>query len=66
LHFPNIPYLIDGDVKLTETQAISRYIIERSGRIDLLGNDVKERAMVNNIVGVVADCIDDIASILYL
>lgn len=27
LHFPNLPYLIDGTTRLTETQAIARYII---------------------------------------
>ncbi len=25
--FPNLPYLIDGDLKLTESSAIERYII---------------------------------------
>ena len=26
LDFPNLPYLIDGDFKITETLAIARYI----------------------------------------
>lgn len=30
LDFPNLPYLIDGDFKLTESSAIEKYIIERS------------------------------------
>ena len=30
LDFPDLPYLIDGDFKITESQAISAYIIERS------------------------------------
>ena len=29
--FPNLPYLIDGDFKLTESAAIAKYIIKRSG-----------------------------------
>jgi glutathione S-transferase len=29
--FPNLPYLIDGDFKLTESSAIAKYIIKRSG-----------------------------------
>lgn len=28
--FPNLPYLIDGNLKLTESAAINRYIINRS------------------------------------
>jgi glutathione S-transferase len=28
LDFPNIPYLIDGDLKLTETLAIHRYLAD--------------------------------------
>lgn len=28
--FPNLPYLIDGDFKITESGAIIQYIIERS------------------------------------
>lgn len=31
LEFPNIPYLIDGDFKLTESPAVARYAIKRSG-----------------------------------
>jgi len=27
LEFPNLPYLIDGEYKLTESSAIARYII---------------------------------------
>jgi glutathione S-transferase len=30
LSFPNLPYLIEGDFKITESMAINRYIINRS------------------------------------
>lgn len=53
--FPNLPYLIDGDFKLTESEAICRYIIRRSGKTDLLGKDIHDQARVDNIIGVVAD-----------
>ncbi len=32
LDFPNLPYLLDGDFKMTESEAIERYIIERSDK----------------------------------
>lgn len=32
LPFPNLPYLIDGQVKLTEAKAIYHYIIRKSGK----------------------------------
>ena len=43
LDFPNLPYLIDGDVALTETIAIHKYIASKWGP-QLLGRDVTERA----------------------
>ncbi len=44
--FPNIPYLIDGDFKLTESKAVNLYIIKRSGKTELLGKDIKDEALV--------------------
>jgi glutathione S-transferase len=55
LPFPNLPYLIEGNFKLTETDAICRYIVERSDRQELLGKSLEERALVNNLVGVIHD-----------
>ncbi len=44
--FPNIPYLIDGDFKLTESAAIAKYIIKRSGKTDLLGKTLQDEGKV--------------------
>lgn len=43
--FPNLPYLIDGDFKLTETDAIAKYIAIRSNRTDLFGKSPKEEVI---------------------
>lgn len=32
LEFPNLPYIIDGDFKLTESRAVIYYIVKRSGK----------------------------------
>ncbi|XP_070575643.1 glutathione S-transferase Mu 1-like [Ptychodera flava] len=40
LTFPNVPYLFDGDIKLTETNVIIRYL---SSKANLLGTSEDER-----------------------
>ena len=46
LEFPNIPYLIDGDFKLTESSSIFKYIIQGSGHTELLGKTVQDEGQV--------------------
>jgi len=46
LEFPNIPYLIDGDFKLTESSSIFKYIIQRSGHTELLGKTAQDEGQV--------------------
>ena len=46
LDYPNLPYLIDGDVKVTESQAIYRYICNKYDS-SLLGKNNKDRAHVD-------------------
>jgi glutathione S-transferase len=60
LDFPNMPYLIDNDVKITESRAINIYIVERSNKKELLGKDLKDRATVLNIEGVLNDVWDNL------
>ena len=50
-----MPYIIDGDIKVSEASAVEQYIILRSNFKDLLGKDLKEKAMIKNIVGVLDD-----------
>ncbi len=57
LEFPNLPYLIDGDFKLTESKAIERYIIKKSGRNELLGKTTLEQVQVEELLGVLLDAL---------
>ena len=57
---PNLPYIIDGDFILTETQAIATYLIEKSGQTELLGKNPQDKARVRQIVGVSEDIIHEI------
>ena len=41
LEYPNLPYLIDGDTKLTETKAIMKYIAKK-WKPELLGSSAAE------------------------
>lgn len=50
--FPNLPYLIHDDLKLSESKAIMHYIINISGKKELLGKDIKDEAKVGNLVSV--------------
>lgn len=52
---PNLPYLIDGDFKLTETTAIIRYLPKRLERPELLGKTVEDQARVDQILGALSD-----------
>ena len=55
LDFPNLPYLIDGDVKITESSAMLRYIAGKYGAPEFSGKDSKDKAIVDMIYGVVGD-----------
>jgi glutathione S-transferase len=50
LDFPNLPYLLDGDLKMTESKAIIHYIARKN---DLCGNTEAERVAVEMVEGVV-------------
>ena len=52
LDFPNLPYLIEGDFKITETLAIIQYIVEKY-RPEAGGDTLQEKATVN-MLGMVA------------
>ena len=46
LAFPNLPYFIDGDLKLSESIAIHKYIADKWNP-ELLGKDPQTRAQIN-------------------
>ncbi|CAH8435161.1 unnamed protein product [Schistosoma turkestanicum] len=52
LEFPNLPYYIDDDVKLTQSMSIIRYIADRHS---MLGNCPTERAELSMLEGAISD-----------
>ena len=53
--FPNLPYLINGDFKLTESVAIAKYIIAKSEKKELLGKTPEDQATVDMIISLLDD-----------
>ncbi|CAG2183058.1 unnamed protein product, partial [Oppiella nova] len=52
LDFPNLPYYIDGDVKLTQSLTIMRYLSKKHG---LAGHNEKERIRMDILEGQLKD-----------
>ena len=52
--FPNLPYYIDGDLKITESGAIIRYVCAKYDA-KLLGRTAEETANVEMLAGVIGD-----------
>ena len=53
LDFPNMPYLIDGDVNITESKAIPIYLAGKAGKPEFLGKTMLDQARVAQVCGVV-------------
>ncbi|XP_056413872.1 glutathione S-transferase Mu 4-like [Hyla sarda] len=62
LDFPNLPYLLDGDVKLTQSNTILRYISRKHG---LCGNTENEETFVSLFENETMDFRMQIASLAY-
>jgi glutathione S-transferase len=54
LKFPNLPYLIDGDIKITESLAILKYLA-RKYREELLGKNLEDYSLIETWLGVISD-----------
>eukprot|EP01083_Nonionella_stella_P168356 568197_1 len=52
LDFPNLPYFVDGDVSITESNAILTYISEK---FKIGSTDLKSRARVGSFIGRICD-----------
>ena len=48
IDFPNLPYLIDGYVNLTNNDAIQNYIVNKWGSQELLGKNSQDKARVDS------------------
>jgi len=62
LDFPNLPYIIDGDIKVSMSNACFRYLGRKAG---LLGKNEKEQALCDLAAEITKDFRDVIVDIYY-
>ena len=55
LDFPNNPYLIHGDLRITESHAIMRYIANKWGSAELSGKTPEDKARIDMLLSVVQE-----------
>lgn len=62
LDFPNLPYYIDGDVKITQSNAIMKYVARKH---NLDGESVKDKAVVDMLLDQAMDLRNGIVRLCY-
>jgi len=65
IDFANLPYLIDGDIKISQSLAIPRYAARKGGKTDLLGKTPKDMALVDNIILAFSDCMTQFTALAF-
>ena len=63
--FPNLPYLVDGDVHLTESHAIPIYLAQKAKRDDFFGKPGLDQVHHAEITGVLGDLVEILLPSLY-
>lgn len=60
-----LPYLLDGDKVISESDALIVYIIHKSGKLELLGRNADEQVAIATAYGVVRDIHGQFISLSY-
>jgi len=63
--FPNLPYIVDGDFKVTETQALIVYVCLKADRPDLLGKTGRAKVQLAELKGVYTDMMTDFMGLVF-
>jgi len=62
LEFPNLPYWMEGDIKITETRAILEHLARRHG---LAGEGEAQQARLGMVAGILKDTNSEVTSMCY-
>ena len=65
LDFPNLPYLIDGEYNLTESNAIQRYIAKKWGKPEWLGKNAQDNAKIESFLSVFIEISDAVRGLFF-
>jgi len=65
LDFPNLPYIVDGDFKLSESMALLQYVALKAKQPQALGGDDIDRIKVTEMLGVLLDVKEAIFNVLW-
>ena len=64
MDYPNLPYIIDGDFKLTESAAVTMYICDKWCPA-LMGTNVAERSRIIQLQCVLKDYVTGFMSLAF-
>ena len=57
-----MPYILDGDIKISESMAIMRHIVNRSEKKDLLGKNLKDQCLIDNMIPIFSSMLSTLIS----
>lgn len=60
-----MPYLIDGEFKISEPNAIAKYIIKKSAKKELLGKTLEDEATIEMILSVLDEIFNPTYSLFF-
>lgn len=58
--FPNLPYILDGETVVTESEACALYIVQKSKKLELLGSNAEEIVNITQVKGVLNDAVNNL------
>ena len=61
----NLPFLIDGDDIICETDAIMIYLVHKANRLDMLGKNMKEQVSLSTAMGIFKDLYNKFIDLTY-
>ena len=65
LDFPSLPYLLDGEFRVTEINAIAQYIVKKTGKSELLGKNAEDGGKIHTMIAVVNEAFKGIRDLFW-